>query len=75
MILESGMMNEIRRMMNETRSLEVTAKKHHGHIDYNHFSTTQRKSGMKQPCPLRDASNEFREDLKNFKLEKRSCWY
>jgi hypothetical protein len=36
----------------------------------DHCPTTEWKSGKKQPRPLRDASNKFREDLKNFKLEK-----
>ncbi len=36
----------------------------------DHCPTAQWKSGKKQPRPLRDASNKFREDLKHFKLEK-----
>ena len=38
--------------------------------DSDHCPTTQWQSGKKQPRPLRDASNKFREDLKNSKLEK-----
>jgi hypothetical protein len=43
-------------------------------IDSDHCPTTQWKYGKKQPRPLRDASNKFREDLKNFKFEKQKLF-
>jgi hypothetical protein len=36
----------------------------------DHCPTTKWKSGKKQPHPLHNASNKFREDLQNFKLKK-----
>jgi hypothetical protein len=43
-------------------------------IDSDFCPTTQWKSGKKQPRPLRDASNRFGEDLKNFKFEKQKLF-